>query len=121
MLHTANGRILAVILLLTGLAVLCPLYAQQPINSKLGVYPGSDEFVEAPAQYIGNTVVTEGIVQQVSPLVIKVETTQGPHEITIVESTLRPEVGEKARVFGTVSTAQTVRSLHGFVVPQGGL
>ena len=121
MLHTANRRIFIILLLLTALAVLCPLYAQQPVNPELGVYPDDDEFGESPEQYIGDTVVIGGIVQQVSPLIIKIETTQGPREITIVDSALRPELGDKVRVFGILTAAGAVRSLNGFVVPQGGL
>jgi hypothetical protein len=119
MLHTANGRIFVILLLLTGLAVLCPLYAQQPVNPELGVYPDDDEFGETPEQYIGDTVVIGGIVQQVSPLIIKIETTQGPREIMIVDTALRPEVGDKVRVFGILTATGTVRSLNGFVVPHG--
>ncbi len=120
MLHTANGRIFGILLLLTGLAVLCPLYAQQPVNPELGVYPDDDEFGETPEQYIGDTVVTGGIVQQVSPLVIEIETTQGPQELMIVDTALRPEVGDKVRVFGILTATGTVRSLNGFAVPRTG-
>lgn len=120
MLHTANGRLLAILLLLTGLAVLCPLYAQQPMNPELGVYPEDDEFVETPDRYIGDAVVTAGTVQQISPLVIEVETPQGIREITIVESALRPDIGDTVRVVGTLTATQTVRSLDGFAVPQTG-
>lgn len=120
MLHTANGRILIILLLLAGLAVLCPLYAQQPVSPELGQYPDDDEFGETPEQYIGDSVVTGGIVQQVSPLIIKIETTQGPREMTIVDTALRPEVGDKVRVFGTLTAAGTVRSLNAFAVPRTG-
>ncbi|ERG95779.1 MAG: hypothetical protein J07HQW2_02239 [Haloquadratum walsbyi J07HQW2] len=120
MLHTAKGRVLAVTLLLTSLAVLCPLYAQQPVNPELGVYADDNEFTETPERYIGDTVVTGGIVQQVSPLIIELETTQGQREITITDSAFRPEVGDKVRVFGTLTAAGRVQSQSGFAVPQTG-
>jgi hypothetical protein len=119
--RTARGRILAVALVLTGLALLCPVYAQQPVNPELGVYPEPDDFIASPEPFVGDAVTTDGFVQQVSPLVIEVETPHGASDVTITSSELRPEVGDKVRVFGTLTDPRTIRSHHAFVVPQGGL
>ena len=120
MFRTARGRAGAVILLLAGLAVLCPLYATQPVNPEMGVYPDEEEFIQSPDPYLGDAVATGGDVQQVSPLVIEVETTQGKHDVTITDSELRPDVGDKVRVFGMLTDPRTIQSQYAFVVPPSG-
>lgn len=87
----------------------------------MGVYTGIDDFTESPERFFGDAIVMGGFVQQVSPLVIKVETTYGTHGVTITDSELRPEVRDRVRVFGTLTDPRTIRSHHAFVVPQGGL
>jgi hypothetical protein len=121
MLRTASGRAVAVAVLLAGLVLLCPLYAAQPVNPEAGVYLTGNEFTQSPAQYLGDAVVTQGSVQQTSPLVIKGETTHGTAEVTVIDSDLRPESGDKVRVFGTIPGPDTIQTVNGFVVPQSGL
>ena len=120
MLRTARGRTGAVILLLAGVAVLCPVYAAQPVNPEMGVYPDEEKFIQSPEQYLSEAVTTGGDVQQVSPLVIEVETTQGKHDVTITDSEVRPDVGDKVRVFGTLTDPRTIQSQYAFVVPSSG-
>jgi hypothetical protein len=121
MIETARGRLVLVVVLLLGQSVLFPLYAQQPVNPDAGVYPRSGDFLENPDQYIGERVVTGGIVQQVSPIVIEVRADQGTHLLTITGTTLTPNIGDKLRVYGTLTGPRTIHSSNAFVVPRGGL
>lgn len=121
MIETARGRIILIALLLIGHTVLFPFYAQQPVNPKAGVYPDQDEFIENSDRYVGERVVTGGFVRQASPIVIEVETTQGTHNITVSGTNLSPSLGDKVRVYGTLTAPRTINSINAFVVPQGGL
>lgn len=121
MIETARLRLFLILLVLAGHVILFPLYAQQPVNQDAGVFPGSDEFIESPEQYRGDSVVTGGIVQQTSPIVIEIETTQGTHTVTVTGITSTPSVGDKIRIYGTLTAPQTINSINAFVVPQAGL
>lgn len=101
--------------------MLFPMYAQQPVNSDAGVFPETREFIESPAEYTGERVVTEGIVQQQSPIVIEAETTEGTHNLTVTGTSLSPSPGDKFRVQGTLVAPRTINSHTAFVVPPSGL
>lgn len=117
----ANRRVISILLLITGQALLCPLYAQQPANRDAGVYPAMETVFETPDQYRGTPVATGGFVTGTDPITISVETTRGSHAVTILGTELSPAVGDKIRVFGTLTGPRTIRSQHAFVVPQTGL
>lgn len=119
-IETANGRILVVALLLASHSVLFSMYAQQPVNPEAGVYPGGSTVVENPDRYLGKHVVMEGIVQEPSPTVIAVHTSDGTTMITVTGTGFTPETGDKLRVFGTLSDPGTVESESGFAVPERG-
>lgn len=121
MINTAHGRLLFIILLLIGHAMLFPLFAQQPVTPDVGVYADSDEFIKNPNQYISEPVVTEGFVQQTSPIIIRAETSHGAYNITLTDTNLSPSTGDKLRTFGTLTAPKTVKSIYSFVVPQRGL
>ena len=121
MIETAKSRLFVIILLLACQAILFPMFAQQPVNSDVGVYANQDEFIQTPNQYIGEQVVTGGFVQQTNPLLIEVETTQGTHDVTITSAGLSPRKGDKVRVYGILTAPKTIESSNAFVVPQGGL
>lgn len=119
--NTANGRLLLVVVLLIGHAMLFPLFAQQPVTPDAGVYADSDEFILTPNQYISEPVVTGGYVQQTTPIIIQAETSQGAYNITLTDTNLSPSTGDKVRTFGTLTAPKTVKSIYSFVVPQRGL
>jgi len=101
-------------------AVLFPLYAIQPVNDAAGVLPDENEFLVSPDEYLGERVVTGGIVQQTDPIVIQVQGRSGTQEITIHEADISPTVGDKVRVAGTLSDVRTIRAQTAFVVPPSG-
>lgn len=121
MIETARGRTVAIVLLLAGQALLFPMYATQPVDPDAGVFADTAQFTGTPDEYLGSRVVAEGRVQQRTPMVIQVETTRGPYEITVVDSRLSPARGDKVRVYGELTGPGTVRSIHAFVVPQSSL
>ncbi len=122
MITSRRARIIVVVLLLCGHAILLPHYPQQPRNPDAWVLPRSGEFIESPDQYIGDRVVTGGIIQRVSPVVIEITTRTGSHELTITGGNwAAPAVGDKVRVYGILTGPRTIRAINGFVVPQEGL
>lgn len=120
-IDSARTRILIIVLLLAGQAALFPLYAQQPVNEDAWVLSGASVAIESPDRHLGQRVTTGGIVVDPSPLVIRVETDTGTHRISITDSGLDPERGDKVRVYGVVTGDRTIRAIHAFVVPRRGL
>jgi hypothetical protein len=121
MIETGKGRLLVIVLLLAVQAALVPMYATQPVNPDAGVFATGERFTENPDEYVGTRVVAEGRVLQTAPTVIRVETSQGVHRLTVVDSSLSPTDGDKLRVYGVLAQPNMVRSIHAFVVPQSGL
>ena len=117
---TRRARIAAVGLLLLVHVVLFPAYGAQPVNEDAWVLPGPDEFTATPDAYVGDRVATTGIVETTSPLVLRVTTTRGPQRITIVGFAATPDVGDKVRVYGTLTEPGRIDAHNGFVVPQRG-
>jgi len=121
MFETKYSRIFIISILLAGQMVLLPLFAQQPVNQEAGVFPSENEFIVSSDRYIGERVVTGGVVKEISPIVIQIDTTQGKHRVSISGSELNAKRGDKIRVFGILTTPKTIRALNAFVVPQSGL
>lgn len=120
MILAARTRLLAIVVLLGLQTILFPLYAIQPVDEAAGVLPDEDEFLTSPDEYLGERVVTGGIVQQTDPIVIQVQTTSGAQRVTIHEADISPAVGDKVRVSGTLSDVKTIRAQTSFVVPPSG-
>lgn len=120
MFETARARILLVCLVLLGQAVLFPLYATQPINEDVWVLADETEFIDDPDRYLNNPVESGGIVQETTPVVIRVDTTGGTESITITDTLIQPELGDKVRVYGTLVKPATISAQNAFVVPQQG-
>jgi hypothetical protein len=120
MIDSTPGRVLVVLCLLAVQASLFPLYAQQPVDPAAHVYPEESEVASDPAAYVGDRVEITGFVQGTDPLVVRVDTVEGTATIRVVDHELSPEVGEKVRVFGTLTAADELRATDGFVVPQRG-
>jgi hypothetical protein len=85
------------------------------------VLPTENKFIESANQFLGGPVVTSGIVQETTPLVIKVETNQGKHQVRITDSGLSPDPGHKVRVYGILTESRKIQALNVFIVPQSGL
>lgn len=120
MISAARTRLLAIVVLLGLQAVLFPLYAVQPVNDAAGVLPDENEFLVSPDEYLGERVVSGGIVQQTDPIVIQVQARSGTQEVTIHETDISPAIGDKVRVTGILSNARTIRAQTAFVVPPSG-
>lgn len=120
MLDSRSARLGLVLLLLVAQAALFPLHATQPVNEDAWVLAGEEEFVVSPEQYVGDRVDTGGVVQSLDPLVIRVEALGGTHPVTITDTTLDPEVGDKVRAAGVLTAPGTIRATNAFVVPERG-
>nr|WP_283102357.1 hypothetical protein [Haloplanus sp. XH21] len=105
---------------MVGQVALFPAFAVQPVNEDAWVLPDEDEFVDDPQPYLGERVVTGGIVQATDPVVIRVGTTSGTHRVTITEAAITPARGDKVRVYGTLTEPTTIRAQSAFVVPPQG-
>jgi len=123
MFETARSRILLVLVLCAGQALLVPLYAQQPVDRDSWVLPGNDDIADNPDQHDGQEVIVGGFVEETDPIVVRVQTKTGTHRITITGGEFAPEPGDKIRVHGTLVETDplTVDTIHAFVVPQAGL
>lgn len=121
MISSARGRLTIVLLLLVGQFTLFPLYAQQPVNPDAWVLPRSGDFLDAPDRYLGEKVVTEGVVVDTDPLTLDVEVEQQVYPINVTGSAITPNVGDKVRVYGILAGPRTVRALNAFAVPRRGL
>jgi hypothetical protein len=120
MLDTRVSRVLAVVVLLTVLAVSFPLYAQQPFNPEAHVYPSEADFTDDPTRYVGDRVEVTGQVRQTEPLVVQFGGSTDPYTVTVVDHALSPEPGDKLRLVGVLTSPDEIRVIDGFVVPQRG-
>ncbi|MFC6874552.1 hypothetical protein [Halobellus marinus] len=99
---------------------LFPVFAVQPVNPDAWVLPDEEEFLEAPQEYLGDRVETQGIVRETAPIVIHTRTTSGTHRVTILRTSIDPDRGDKIRVYGTPTAPNTIQATNAFVVPPRG-
>jgi len=121
MIDSTTSRILAVGLLLCGLAGLSALHAVQPTNPEAGMYPQSEELVMEPDRYVGERVTAYGIVRDTDPLVAVVEygDRDVPYEVVGADVDARP--GDRLRVHGVLDAPGRIRAIEAFAVPPQGL
>jgi hypothetical protein len=107
-----------VVLLLAGHGLLFPLHATQPVNPDAWVLPGDEEISESPDQYLGERVEIGGIVSETSPLTVQL--THVDYHVRVTGTELEPAVGDKIRVYGTLTGSRMITAENAFVVPQRG-
>lgn len=122
MFRSARSRVGLLILLLTALFGLLVWYGTLGPNPAVGAYPGAADLGRNYGDYLGNRVVVVGRVIGTDPIVIA--TPYGSEQtlqLTITDTALETDRGNKLRVFGTIQEQHTIRVINAFTIPATGL
>lgn len=120
MFDTARARILVVVVLLSAQAALVPLYATQPVNPEMGVFPTEEDFVWSEEVYIDEEVTTAGVVQSTEPLVVRGRTGERSYRVVVTDSGSSAGVGDTVWVFGVLNKPHNINPIDVHTIPRSG-